>query len=377
MAMKQRSGGTSATLPGQSVRSVYENFQPISERKEDEESTILLVHLPGFVKERVRIAYQNNARTVRVHGERPLGDNKWSRFNETIPVPENCDVDKIHGKFYQGILTITMPKQVIAKVGPSKEQDKATQKAPHPPKSSAETKPQKEQEVIPPKPTSSIWDEKQRENKASIEPKVQKGVEDVPPKATSTAIDSKKREVKIGQSESPEKAQKGQDVTPPKATSSSDTKRQMKEKNVELRDYNIVEKKNFEWNGAKETKKGVEKNMVIKGKESGETSASAKLETGESSTASKVSKEKEKKRKEIYGGGNKDEPESNGVYHDAKEEGFKGVAVSAMKRVKNLTKRVNEDERQMLVNMGAAALVIFALGAYVSYSYISSGRAKN
>ena len=301
---------------------------------------------------------------VRVHGERSLGDNKWSRFNETFPVPENCDVDQIHGKFYQGILTITMPKQVIAKAGPSKEQAKATQKAPHPPKSSAETEPQKVQEVIPPKPASSTWDEKQREKKASIESKVQKVVEDVPPKATSTAKDSKEREVKIGQSESPEKAQKGQDVTPPKATSSSDTKRQMKEKNVELRDYKIVEKKHFEWNGAKENEKGVEKNMVIKGKESGETSA--KLEMGESSTASKVSVEKEKKRKEIYGGGNKDEPESNGVYHDAEEDGFKGVAVSAMKRVKNLTKRVNEDERQMMVNIGAAVLVIFALGAYVS-----------
>ena len=319
--------------------------------------------------------YQNNARTVRVHGERPLGDHRWSRFNETFPVPENCDVDKIHGKFYQGILTITMPKQVIAKVGPSKEQAKETQKAPHLPKSSAETMPQKVQEVIPPKPTTSMWDEKQRENKASIEPKVQKSVEDVPPKATSTAIDSKKREVKIGQSESPEKAQKGQDVTPPKATSSSDTKRQMKEKNVELRDYKMVEKKHFEWNGAKENEKGVEKNMVIKGKKSGETSA--KLEMGESSTASKVSEEKEKKRKEIYGGGNKDEPESNGVYHDAEEEGLKSVAVSAMKGVKNLTKRVNEDERQMLVNIGAAVLVIFALGAYVSYSYMSSERAKN
>ncbi|KAL0008220.1 hypothetical protein SO802_009722 [Lithocarpus litseifolius] len=376
MAMKQRSGGISAIVPGQSVRSVYENFKPISERKEDEGSTILLVHLPGFVKDRIRIMYLKNTRMVRVHGERPLEDNRWSRFNETFPVPENCDVDKIHGNFYQGILTITMPKQVIAKVGPSKEQAKATQKAPHPPKSSAETMPQKVQEVIPPKPTSSMWDEKQRENKASIEPKVQKGVEDVPPKATSTAIDSKKREVKIGQSESPEKAQKGQDVTPPKATSSSDAKRQMKEKNVELRDYNNVEKKHFEWNEAKENEKGVKKNMlIIKGKESGETSA--KLEMGESSTASKVSKGKEKEKKEKYGGGSKDEPESNGVYYDAEEEGLKGVAVSVIKRLKNLTKRVNEDERQMLVNMGAAVLVIFALGAYVSYSYTSSGRAKN
>ena len=57
MAMKQRSGGISATLPGQSVRSVYENFQPISERKEDEGSTILLVHLPGLFKSLLLILY--------------------------------------------------------------------------------------------------------------------------------------------------------------------------------------------------------------------------------------------------------------------------------------------------------------------------------
>ena len=45
--MRQRSGGISSTLPRQSIHPIYESFQPMSERQEEEEATIILVHLPG------------------------------------------------------------------------------------------------------------------------------------------------------------------------------------------------------------------------------------------------------------------------------------------------------------------------------------------
>jgi hypothetical protein len=48
MAMRQRSGGVTATLPRQSACSlVYEDFQPSSERKEEAAATVILVHLYG------------------------------------------------------------------------------------------------------------------------------------------------------------------------------------------------------------------------------------------------------------------------------------------------------------------------------------------
>jgi hypothetical protein len=47
MAMRQRSGGVTATLPRQSTSLLHEDFQPRSERKEEAAATVILVHLPG------------------------------------------------------------------------------------------------------------------------------------------------------------------------------------------------------------------------------------------------------------------------------------------------------------------------------------------
>jgi hypothetical protein len=47
MAMRQRSGGVTATLPQKSASLSHEDFQPRSERKEEAAATVILVHLPG------------------------------------------------------------------------------------------------------------------------------------------------------------------------------------------------------------------------------------------------------------------------------------------------------------------------------------------
>jgi hypothetical protein len=47
MAMRQRSGGVTATLPRQSALPVHEDFQPKSERKEEAAATVIVIHLPG------------------------------------------------------------------------------------------------------------------------------------------------------------------------------------------------------------------------------------------------------------------------------------------------------------------------------------------
>ncbi|GLT88690.1 hypothetical protein SLE2022_067050 [Rubroshorea leprosula] len=129
MAGKKSSAGPST--------SYYEDFLPKAEMKEEQEAHLLYVHLPDFSKEQVRVIYYDATRTVRVQGERPLETNKWSRFNQAFDVPLNCSVEKMHGKFREGILTIIIPKQIIKPpqpaVGRKLEGTKITPKAAAPP----------------------------------------------------------------------------------------------------------------------------------------------------------------------------------------------------------------------------------------------------
>lgn len=65
---------------------------------------------------------------VRVFGERPLGYNRISRFNEVYQVPANCEVKRIKGKFDidERTFTITMPKIIPEELFPKQEQQQST-----------------------------------------------------------------------------------------------------------------------------------------------------------------------------------------------------------------------------------------------------------
>jgi hypothetical protein len=131
----------------------------------------------GFVKERVDIAFVQDPRILRVNGERPIQDNRWSRFNEAFPVPENCDVDKIEASFRQEILTIIMPKTVISPLRPA-EEAKTIQNPTSTPNSAADQpKPQEvAKEIPPPEPTSAKTAPQKAPSppKLDAEPKLQK-----------------------------------------------------------------------------------------------------------------------------------------------------------------------------------------------------------
>ena len=132
--------------------------------------------LLGFVKERVKITFVQSARILRVNGERPIQDNRWSRFNEAFPVPENCVVDNIEARFYQGILTITMPK-IISQLRPAEEAKTIQNPTSTPNSASDQPKPQEVAEKIPPpKPTSAKTAPQKAPSppKLVTEPKLQK-----------------------------------------------------------------------------------------------------------------------------------------------------------------------------------------------------------
>ncbi|KAF5470189.1 hypothetical protein F2P56_010718 [Juglans regia] len=394
MAMKRQSGVVTTAPPPQAVRPVYEDFQPKYEQKQEATEHIIQVHLPGFVKERIKIRYVNSSRTLRIQGERPRQDNRWSRFNQTFSVPENCDVDKIQAKFLSGILTITMPK--IATVGPAAE-DKTAKAAPSLPKSTPQPKLPEVPEQIPPTPAASTSGvEKPMEEKiarppslkrAATEPKMEKGLEDIPPKAASTAINERQRVVESSQSQSPPgatattepKAQMGQDLAPPKAALTTDTLKLMDKTSMESSakqvDQKSIPKKdvliegNWKAGETKEPEKIVESKMV-KGRESGEKSRDSVMPE---TTAPKIA-QTGKEKKERPSGVKKEKPKED--FSSEKGMGLKNMMGSAKQRVNDLAKRMNEEDRKMLINIGAAVVVLVALGAYVSYSYGSSGKSE-
>lgn len=171
---------------------------------------------------------------------------------------------------------------------------------------------------------------------------MQKGAGDVP----STSIDERQRAAWSSQKATTEpKAQKGQDATPPKAASTTDTQKKMdtdqksREKKDKLVEENGKDKETTEF------EKVAERNMA-KGKE-------AVQKIAESVMAEKTF--------------------VKNILEKKKESAETGIR----QKVKNLTnKKLNDEEKQSLINVGAAVLVIVALGfgAYASYRYSSSGK---
>lgn len=75
----------------------------------------------------MRVQVDNN-RNLKVSGERPLDNNRSSRFYKEVPIPENCDLNDLRARFEQGILYISVPK-TIPWVGVN-EQTKPTKESP-------------------------------------------------------------------------------------------------------------------------------------------------------------------------------------------------------------------------------------------------------
>ncbi|KAG1333924.1 putative inactive protein RESTRICTED TEV MOVEMENT 2 [Cocos nucifera] len=62
-------------------------------------------------KEQIRVQLDNFG-NLRISGERPLADNKWSRFHKMFQVPEDCNVAEIQAKFENGSLYVKLPKLI-------------------------------------------------------------------------------------------------------------------------------------------------------------------------------------------------------------------------------------------------------------------------
>lgn len=318
MALGQRGGGT-ARAPSRSagVRPVYEDFKPISEWEQDDESHFLVIHLPGFMKEQIKISTEGR-NIIRVRGERLVAGNKWSRFLEDFQIPENCEMNSVRAKHQGANLTITVPKKNLDK---GTKSPKKTPETFSPKTTSIDTTLQKGQDKVLPQ-NSTTWgtidlpDEKNTRQ--------QKILDDQRDKNSITPVSNDQnvvlQDIELKEDHVPSNRQ--QEIVP---SIMVDKDRKNLELREELPQVENVDKKKFD----KDEAVGDSKDTESKGKQ--------KIHSSE------------------------------GDYSAFKMVNYK-------KKVKALTE-LNE-ERQLLVNMGVAVLVIVALSAYITYKF-TSGKAKS
>ncbi|XP_058210637.1 inactive protein RESTRICTED TEV MOVEMENT 2 [Rhododendron vialii] len=333
MATGQQTGGITPSRParaGHTVRPVYEDFTPTSEWKKQEQSQLVLVYLPGFAKEQINVSVEDK-NSLRVRGESLVRDNKWSRFQEDFRIPEDCNISGVRAKFEGETLTVTLPNKTspLAQVGPTKQEAKT-------PTREATSLPG---DQVPPKTISAVSEAKKTEGNGITEGLSSPKVATEPPKP-----------------------QKGQGENAKIIPRTTETKERSEGKG------NLAEVKTPE-NIALEKAVQKEKDIDEKGKESlvaenyiEKVVKKEKEESGGTATVwkpkiagfSEVPKQKQTTDDVASGGG--------GSY-----EGFAEKYKQAMEEL--IAKRENlNEERQLLLNMGTAILVIVALGAYISYT---------
>ncbi|XP_074284487.1 uncharacterized protein LOC141609268 [Silene latifolia] len=123
MTFKSRS--STITLPSDVV------FEPYSEMRTVEGTDTLVIHLPEFRKEQLRVQV-NNQGVLKVSGEKPEGEDgkRKTRFLKEAKIPRGCDINHIRAKFVAGHLHVIMP--VKAPSPPDNQQEQ-------PPKTSSTT----------------------------------------------------------------------------------------------------------------------------------------------------------------------------------------------------------------------------------------------
>ncbi|GER40680.1 heat shock family protein [Striga asiatica] len=107
-------------------------FEPLSDFVQEAECDTLLVYLPGFTKEQLRVQLTKSG-LLKISGTRATGENKWSSFQKDFPVSANCDTTKITAKFEDGILYVRQPKLIVPDDNNKEEKKDSPSKSPHEP----------------------------------------------------------------------------------------------------------------------------------------------------------------------------------------------------------------------------------------------------
>ncbi|XP_019163421.1 PREDICTED: inactive protein RESTRICTED TEV MOVEMENT 2-like [Ipomoea nil] len=111
----------------------YEDFDPDFDQVQEPQVDTLLIYLPGFRKEEIRVQLTGTG-ILKISGQRRLEGDKWKRFLKQFQVSSNCDTHRISAKFESGTLYITQPKLIIpaAVEKPADSEEQKTKEAAEP-----------------------------------------------------------------------------------------------------------------------------------------------------------------------------------------------------------------------------------------------------
>ncbi|KAG6761819.1 hypothetical protein POTOM_035056 [Populus tomentosa] len=81
----------------------------------------LLVHLPGFTKQQIKIQANIGEQKLKITGESHQEDNKWIRFKKKLTVSSDYDLNQVRARFEGGVLYIKHPKKITSPTKPVQE----------------------------------------------------------------------------------------------------------------------------------------------------------------------------------------------------------------------------------------------------------------
>ncbi|XP_019459295.1 PREDICTED: inactive protein RESTRICTED TEV MOVEMENT 2-like isoform X2 [Lupinus angustifolius] len=184
----------------QPAERVFEDFEPPTEWVHDESSDTLILMLPGFKKEQLKVQIAST-RVLRLSGERQISDNKWRQFRKEFPVPNESDTSGVSAKFENGMLYIKLPKYIT----PIKTQPPIIQQAPKNPQQPS---------------TPNANNQQKPMDKASFEPKTEKTTNPPPPtpiaprQEPKVDEESQKKQKPVEKTAEPYKAEKTKAAAP-------------------------------------------------------------------------------------------------------------------------------------------------------------------
>ncbi|KAK1384697.1 hypothetical protein POM88_022432 [Heracleum sosnowskyi] len=98
----------------------YDEFEPLCNWQREEVRDTLVLHLPEFKKEQLKVQISNLGGVLKISGQRPLSALKQRRFYKEVKVAKECNANDIRAKFVNGLLYVVMPKTITP--GPEKEE---------------------------------------------------------------------------------------------------------------------------------------------------------------------------------------------------------------------------------------------------------------
>ncbi|RDX94100.1 Inactive protein RESTRICTED TEV MOVEMENT 2, partial [Mucuna pruriens] len=319
----------------------------------------------SFPKERIKINYVRSSRAAKVVGERPLGGNRVSKFEQAYPVPENCEEEKLQGKYERGTLIITMPKKKsISQVSPQTQVEATNKKGPSPtsPSKKLVPEPKPKEVAMPPKSPTPRMEQGEKSNRDKRGP--QNIQEETMLKSSTTTTIASTPPKEIG------KSQKGQEEIEPKVTSTMGARKQIEDKHEEEMKHNETYIKNFKM----KFNESVREKEV---KEDGKAHEARKQPDQKYINHHEILKEKEIKPRPKEERSSSPKAQEKGKEDETYTigKGIKEVVASASEVVTRIGEgKLNDEEKPLVANMGAAILVIAALGAYITYKFTSSTR---